>query len=307
MSHDDRKRRVPVKPTPSGPHIEQPLGLCYAETVTLTKLEDGCYHAGMLQVEERPVQTEEEPHPARPEVVSTWQGQAREQAVQRMFTAIARVYDLNNTLLSFGLHHRWKRRAASFVPMVEGGRAIDIGAGTADLALLIEPRMGKGGHVIASDLNHAMLVEGLKKIEARHLRSRIACLRANAEQLGFADHTFHAVTTGFCMRNVGNLMQACVEIRRVLRPGGRFVCLEFSRPVHGWLRTLYDWYSFRLLPWVGTRVASDRTGVYEYLPASIRSFPDQVRFSELLREAGFRHVEYRNLTGGIVAIHIATK
>ncbi len=224
-----------------------------------------------------------------------------------MFTAIARVYDLNNTVLSFGLHHRWKRITASYVPVVEGGTAIDIGAGTADLALLIEPRMGAGGLVIASDLNHAMLVEGLKKIGHQRLRHRIRCLEANAERLGFSDDSFDAVTTSFCMRNVGNLMHACMEIRRVLKPGGRFVCLEFSRPGKKWLLNLYDWYSFRLLPWIGTKVARDTTGVYKYLPASIRTFPDQERLSQLLREAGFRQVEYRNLTGGIVAIHVAEK
>ncbi len=224
-----------------------------------------------------------------------------------MFTAIAGVYDLNNTLLSFGLHHHWKRLTASYVPEVSQGRALDIGAGTADLALLVEPKMGQGGHVVASDLNYAMLAEGSRKVSKRGLRSRITCLQANAERLGFPDDTFHAVTTGFCMRNVGNLMQAFMEIRRVLRPGGRFVCLEFSRPVYGWLRRLYDWYSFRLLPWVGTKVAGDRTGVYEYLPASIRTFPEQERLAALLKEAGFRTVEYRNLTGGIVAIHVATK
>lgn len=245
--------------------------------------------------------------PAAAQAVSTWSGRAREQAVQRMFTAIAGVYDLNNTLLSFGLHHRWKQTAASYVPSTEGGCAIDIGAGTADLALLIEMKMGAGGRVIASDLNHAMLAEGLKKIGRRGLRGRIACIEANAEQLGFPDRTFDAVTTGFCMRNVGNLERAVAEIYRVLKPGGRFVCLEFSRPVYGWLRSLYDWYSFRLLPWIGTKVAHDTTGVYEYLPASIRTFPDQERLSRLLREAGFQRVEYRNLTGGIVAIHIATK
>ena len=195
-------------------------------------------------------------------------------------------------------------RIVRFAP---GTNVLDIGAGTADLALLIEPKMGEQGHVIASDLNHAMLAEGLRKVTGRGLRDRITCLQANAEQLGFPDETFHAVTTGFCMRNVGNLTQAFTEIRRVLRPGGRFVCLEFSRPAYGWLRGLYDWYSFRLLPWIGTKVARDRTGVYEYLPASIRTFPDQERLATLLREAGFRQVEYRNLTGGIVAIHVATK
>ena len=243
----------------------------------------------------------------QPKAVSTWSGQAREQAVQRMFTAIAGVYDLNNTLLSFGLHYRWKQIAASYVRPVEQGTALDVGAGTADLALLVEPRMGAQGRVIASDLNHAMLSEGLKKVAGKGLTGKISCLQASAEHLGFADNTFDAVTTGFCMRNVGNLPQAVGEIRRVMKPGGRFICLEFSRPVFGWLRTLYDWYSFTLLPWIGTKVARDTTGVYEYLPASIRTFPDQERLCEILHTAGFQHVEYRNLTGGIVAIHIATK
>lgn len=260
----------------------------------------------MLSVEES-VTPDQRQSSSAAHTISTWSGSAREQAVQRMFTAIARVYDLNNTLLSFGLHHRWKKITASYVPVTTAGRALDVGAGTADLALLIEPRMGENGLVVASDLNHAMLAEGQKKIAARALRRRITCLEANAEQLGFPDRTFDAVTTGFCMRNVGNLQQAFAEIHRVLRPGGRFVCLEFSRPVMGWLRSLYDWYSFRLLPWIGTKVARDTTGVYEYLPASIRTFPDQERLCEALRDAGFRQVEYHNLSGGIVAIHVAVK
>jgi demethylmenaquinone methyltransferase/2-methoxy-6-polyprenyl-1,4-benzoquinol methylase len=224
-----------------------------------------------------------------------------------MFTAIARSYDLNNSLLSFGLHHRWKRRAASYVPRTEGGRALDIGAGTGDLALLIESRMGERGYVAAADLNAAMLREGQRKLLRRGMQRHISCLRANAERLGFRDHSFDAVTTGFCMRNVGDLTAAFTEIRRVLKPGGRFICLEFSRPVRGWLLRLYDWYSFTLLPRIGTLVARDKTGVYQYLPASIRTFPDQERLRMLLRETGFRQVEYYNLSGGIVAIHVATK
>ena len=239
--------------------------------------------------------------------ISTWSGSAREQAVQRMFTAIAQVYDLNNTLLSFGLHYRWKKITASYVPPIQNGRALDVGAGTADLALLVEPRMGATGRVIASDLNYAMLAEGLKKIDDKGLSGKVTCLQANAEELGFGANTFDAVTTGFCMRNVGNLAQAVAEIRRVMKPGGTFVCLEFSRPVFRWLRALYDWYSFTLLPWIGTKVARDTTGVYTYLPASIRTFPDQERLCDILREAGFRDVSYRNLTGGIVAVHRAIK
>jgi demethylmenaquinone methyltransferase/2-methoxy-6-polyprenyl-1,4-benzoquinol methylase len=260
----------------------------------------------MLSVEES-VPNTQRPSDAEARTISTWSGEAREQAVQRMFTAIAGVYDLNNTLLSFGLHHRWKRLTASLVPLIERGTALDVGAGTADLALLLEPRMGAKGRVVASDLNRAMLAEGLKKVGAKGLAGKITCLQANAEHLGFVDDTFDAVTTGFCMRNVGNLAQAVGEIRRVLKPGGTFVCLEFSRPVFGWLRALYDWYSFTLLPWIGTKVARDKTGVYEYLPASIRTFPDQERLCQIMRDAGFREVCYRNLSGGIVAIHIATK
>lgn len=258
----------------------------------------------MVQVQEPSVRQDT---PAPPQAVSTWSGPAREQAVQRMFTSIASVYDLNNTLLSFGLHYRWKQIAASFVTPVEQGTALDVGAGTADLALLVEPRMGATGRVVASDLNYAMLAEGLKKVSDKHLTGKITCLQASAEHLGFTDNTFDAVTTGFCMRNVGNLPQAVREIRRVMKPGGRFICLEFSRPVFGWLRALYDWYSFKLLPWIGTKVARDKTGVYEYLPASIRTFPDQERLCRILREAGYSQVSYKNLSGGIVAIHIAVK
>lgn len=250
----------------------------------------------------------EQPAPdVQARAISRWSGSAREQAVQRMFTAIAGVYDLNNTLLSFGLHYRWKKITASFIPAIQDGVALDVGAGTADLALLLEPRMGRGGRVVASDLNYAMLAEGRKKVCGKGLTGRITCLQANAEHLGFDDNSFDAVTTGFCMRNVGDLAGAIGEIRRVMKPGGTFVCLEFSRPVFKWLRALYDWYSFTLLPWIGTTVARDRTGVYEYLPASIRTFPDQIRLCEILRDAGFRDISYKNLTGGIVAIHIATK
>lgn len=272
------------------------------------------------------------PLPAPPAgTVPDWSGKGKELAVQRMFTAIARWYDLNNSLLSFGLHHRWKRKAVAYLtaPIAGAGEvppgaaaaarswpggvsieprcALDIGAGTGDLALLLAPRLGAGGRVVAVDLNHAMLREGQEKIAGRGEAGRIACLRANAERLGFRDGSFDAVTTGFCVRNVSDLMGAFREIQRVLKPGGRFVCLEFSRPVRPWLQRLYDWYSFSLLPWIGTLVARDRTGVYRYLPASIRAFPDQEGLKARLLAAGFSRVDYQNLSGGIVAIHVAVK
>ena len=233
-------------------------------------------------------------------------GPQKEQAVQRMFSSIARYYDLNNSLLSLGLHHAWKRKAVSFLDP-HSRLVLDVGAGTADLALLTASRLGENARIVAADLNAPMLAIGLKKVRHAHRQKQIVCVQANAERLCVPDASFDAVTTGFCMRNVGDLTTAFREIIRVLKPGGRLICLEFSRPAAGWLRGLYNWYSFTLLPWIGTKVSGDNTGVYEYLPASIRAFPDQEGLAKLMREVGFGHVEYHNLSGGIVAIHVAVK
>ncbi|MEK6695476.1 MAG: class I SAM-dependent methyltransferase [Nitrospirota bacterium] len=233
-------------------------------------------------------------------------GRQKEQAVQRMFSSIARYYDLNNSLLSLGLHHAWKRQAVSFLDPNDR-IVLDVGAGTADLALLTAARLGEKARIVAADLNAPMLAIGLAKVRKSSLQHRIVCVQANAERLCVPDASFDAVTTGFCMRNVGDLATALREIIRTLKPGGRLICLEFSRPVAGWLRGLYDWYSFTLLPWLGTKVSGDQTGVYEYLPASIRAFPDQEGLARLMRDVGFTRVEYRNLSGGIVAIHVAIK
>ena len=233
-------------------------------------------------------------------------GLQKEQAVQRMFSSIARYYDLNNSLLSLGLHHKWKREAVGFVPF--GSKFIlDIGAGTGDLALLTANRLSPNGRIIAADLNHPMLAVGARKIQRARLERQILCVQANADRISAGDGTFDAVTTGFCLRNVGDLAAALREIARTLRPGGRLICLEFSRPPARWLRRLYDWYSFTVLPWIGTKVSGDTTGVYQYLPASIRTFPDQEGLAEEMRKAGCGCVEYHNLTGGIVAIHVAVK
>ena len=233
-------------------------------------------------------------------------GPQKEQAVQRMFSSIARYYDLNNTLLSLGLHHSWKRQAVSFIDP-SSRLILDVGAGTADLALLTASRLGEKAWIVAADLNRPMLAIGVEKVRRARSQRQIVCVQANAEHLSVPDATFDAVTTGFCLRNVGGLSQALQETRRVLKPGGRLICLEFSHPVSSWLNRLYDWYSFTLLPWIGTKVSGDTTGVYQYLPASIRTFPDQEGLARLLREVGFGHVEYSNLSGGIVAIHVAVK
>lgn len=230
----------------------------------------------------------------------------KEKAVQKMFSSIARFYDLNNTLLSFGLHHRWKVRTIQAAALRPGEQVADIGAGTADLSILAAHAVGEKGAVVAIDLNEPMLQIGRRKLSARRLR-RTLCLLGNAERLPLPDRSVEAVLTGFCMRNVSDLDQALREIHRILKPGGRMACLEFSTPPGPTLRKLYDLYSFTLLPKIGTWVSKDPTGVYTYLPESIRKFPDQEGFKKRMEGAGFVQVTYENLTGGIVAIHMGRK
>jgi demethylmenaquinone methyltransferase / 2-methoxy-6-polyprenyl-1,4-benzoquinol methylase len=247
----------------------------------------------------------------------------KEKTVQRMFSSIAHRYDLNNSLLSLGRHHAWKQRAVDLAQMQRGMNALDLCSGTADLAILLAKRAclpyqksaalsvpqtgrteARPGRVIAVDLNEQMLTFGKRKIEEQDLSQQVLCLRGHAEQLHFKDQSFDLVTVAFGIRNLDNISGAFAEICRVLKPGGRVICLEFSKPLSRWLRGVYDLYSFRLLPFLGTVVSRDKTGVYWYLPASIRNFPDQDRLKEIMLAAGFRKVEYTNLTGGIVAIHV---
>lgn len=230
----------------------------------------------------------------------------KERAVQSMFTSIAHRYDLNNTLLSMGLHHSWKRLAVDLARVNPGDCVLDLCTGTGDLALVLSDKVGSSGRVFGVDLNKRMLEVGRGKI-GKIQKSNITLLSGNAENLQFGGEVFSALTVAFGIRNVTHVPGALQEMYRVLKPGGRAVCLEFSRPVFGPLRSLYNFYSFRLLPHIGRLVARDQTGVYDYLPASIRAFPDQESFRDLFLKAGFSEVTYRNLSGGIVAIHVALK
>ncbi|MFQ5779265.1 MAG: class I SAM-dependent methyltransferase [Nitrospiria bacterium] len=233
-------------------------------------------------------------------------GAEKEKAVQEMFSSIARFYDLNNSLLSLGRHHRWKRRTVQLLGLQRGEKVIDVGAGTADLSILAADVVGEKGIVVASDLNEPMLRIGQKKISIQR-SNRVFCLLGNAERLPFPDAAFDAALTGFCIRNLSNLNQGLREIYRVLKPGGRMACLDFSRPIRPFFRKLYDFYSFTLLPKIGQWVSKDSTGVYQYLPDSIRRFPDQEGLRTRIEAVGFKGVTYENLTGGIVAIHLGRK
>lgn len=224
-----------------------------------------------------------------------------------MFSAIARWYDLNNTVLSLGLHHAWKRQAVALTQAKAGNTVLDLCAGTCDLAILLGDTVRPIGRVTACDLNAEMLEIGRRKVAKRGYGDRITCVLGNAESLQFESNTFDALTVAFGLRNVTHLDQALAEMYRVLRPGGRAVCLEFSQPTSAAFRKAYDFYSFTLLPRIGTWIARDRTGVYQYLPDSIRNFPAQERFAAMWRETGFHGVRYVNRSGGIVAIHVGVK
>jgi demethylmenaquinone methyltransferase/2-methoxy-6-polyprenyl-1,4-benzoquinol methylase len=231
----------------------------------------------------------------------------KEKNVQEMFSSIAGKYDLNNTLLSLGIHYFWKHKVVQTARIPEKGVLLDLASGTGDIAIQLA-RQGKNGvKIISSDLNLEMLKVGNDKIRKKGLSDRILPVQGNAEKMQFKDGSFDLVTVGFGVRNFNNLQAGLREIFRILKPGGQFICLEFSKPQHWFWRKLYDFYSFIFLPKIGQWISKDRTGVYQYLPDSIRKFPDQELFKMMMVQEGFKETTYRNLTGGIVAIHSGTK
>jgi demethylmenaquinone methyltransferase / 2-methoxy-6-polyprenyl-1,4-benzoquinol methylase len=228
------------------------------------------------------------------------------QYVRRMFGAIAPRYDLANTVISAGLHGRWKRITARLVQVPPGGQAVDICCGTGDLAFLLARRVGPRGRVWGVDFSSEMLRVARRRAKEAGLDAVCRFALADAEALPFHDLTFHAATVGFGIRNVIHPSVMLQEIRRVLRPGGRLGVLEFGRPESDVLRQLYDMYSFTVMPWVG-RVVSRHTDAYCYLPTSIRTWPDQEAFAAVLVEAGFGQVHYQNLCTGIAAVHVGIR
>jgi demethylmenaquinone methyltransferase / 2-methoxy-6-polyprenyl-1,4-benzoquinol methylase len=234
------------------------------------------------------------------------QPQQKTAAVKRHFDRVASRYDLMNTVLSFGLHHLWKRRAVSLLSLLPGERLADLCGGTGDLALLAARRVGPRGAVVLYDLNRAMMQAGLPKIVRAGLSERLWLVEGDAEGLALADNSLDAIMVGFGVRNLARLDAGLREMHRVLRPGGRLVILEFSRPTHALMRWLYDLYSFGVMPYVGQLLAGSREA-YEYLITSIRQFPLPEELAGILRGVGFAQVAYYPLTDGIAMIHRAVK
>ncbi len=228
--------------------------------------------------------------------------QDKERLVRGVFDRVARRYDLMNDLMSGGLHRLWKDSLIDSLRPRPGMHLLDVAGGTGDLAFRFLER-APGARVTVCDINAAMLAVGRDRACDRGLVGAIEWIAGNAEALPLPPRSVDAYTIAFGLRNVTRRDAALAEARRVLKPGGRFLCLEFSHVAVPLLGRIYDAYSFRVVPWIGQRVAGDREA-YRYLVESIRRFPDQDELAGQIRAAGFDRVAYRNMSGGIVAIHM---
>ena len=222
--------------------------------------------------------------------------------VSAVFDSVAGRYDLMNDLMSGGMHRLWKRFALARARVRPGERALDLATGSGDLAAGLARGLGERGHLVASDINARMLERGRDRLTDAGFAGRVGFVQADAQCLPFPDRHFHCVTIGFGLRNVTDQARALAEMARVLRPGGRLVVLEFSRPAGAGFRRLYDTYSFTVLPRLGEWVAGDADS-YRYLAESIRMHPDQATLAGMMADAGLVHCRWNNLTGGVVAVH----
>jgi demethylmenaquinone methyltransferase / 2-methoxy-6-polyprenyl-1,4-benzoquinol methylase len=226
--------------------------------------------------------------------------------VLRHFNSIAVKYDFMNTILSLGFHYLWKRLSVKALGLRPAERVIDVCGGTADLSILAARAVGPKGRVVLVDINRAMMEGGRPKVARAGLADRVSFVQGDAEGMALTDSGFDAVMVGFGIRNVTNMDKGLSEMHRVLRPGGRMMCLEFSLPTSFWFRPLYDFYSFVLMPLAGKILTGNRDA-YLYLPESIRKFPSPDAFAAMMTHAGFSRVTYQRLTMGIAVIYLGMK
>ncbi len=232
----------------------------------------------------------------------TIEKQDKEKMVASVFHSVAAKYDIMNDLMSFGVHRLWKRFTIDASAVRPGNKVLDLAGGTGDLTKKFSEIVGENGQVVLADINDSMIKVGREKLHNQGYVGNIEYVQANAEALPFADNTFDLVTIAFGLRNVTNKENALASIFRVLKPGGRLLVLEFSKPQQEWLNKAYDFYSFNILPTMGQVIANDKDS-YQYLSESIRMHPDQDTLKGMMETVGFEQVTYSNLTGGIVALH----
>lgn len=222
--------------------------------------------------------------------------------VAEVFRSVAPKYDLMNDLMSLGMHRLWKKFTINQAALRPGHRLLDVASGTGDLAKAFSKVVGPTGKVVMTDINEAMLQVGRDRLIDAGIIGNVECVLADAEQLPFANDDFDCVTIAFGLRNVTNKLNALKSMYRVLKPGGKLLVLEFSKPPSPLLSKLYDAYSFNIIPKMGQLVTNDKDS-YQYLVESIRMHPDQETLKAMMQEAGFESVNYFNLNGGIVALH----
>ncbi len=226
--------------------------------------------------------------------------------VAGVFHSVAAKYDVMNDLMSAGIHRIWKRFTIEISGVRPGNQVLDIAGGTGDLAAKFSKIVGSEGRVVLADINDSMLKVGRDKLTDLGIVGNIEYTQANAEALPFPDNTFDCITIAFGLRNVTDKDKALRSMLRVLKPGGRLLVLEFSKPENEVLNKVYDSYSFNLLPKIGKLITDDEDS-YRYLAESIRMHPDQETLKSMMEDAGFARCEYHNMTGGIVAVHKGLK
>jgi len=222
--------------------------------------------------------------------------------VADVFHSVAAKYDLMNDLMSFGIHRIWKRFTIDSSGVRRGQRVLDLAGGTGDLTAKFSRLVGETGEVVLADINSSMLKVGRDKLRNKGIIGNVNYVQANAEALPFPDNYFDCITIAFGLRNVTEKEKALASMFRVLKPGGRLLVLEFSKPQFEPLSKAYDAYSFHILPRIGEMVAKD-AGSFRYLAESIRMHPDQETLKQMMNDVGFENTTYHNLTGGIVALH----
>ncbi|MFQ1041005.1 bifunctional demethylmenaquinone methyltransferase/2-methoxy-6-polyprenyl-1,4-benzoquinol methylase UbiE [Gilliamella sp. CG16] len=226
--------------------------------------------------------------------------------VADVFHSVADKYDVMNDLMSFGIHRIWKKITIEYSSVRKGQKVLDLAGGTGDLTAKFSQLVGDEGLVVLADINESMLKVGREKLRDKGLFKNIEYVQANAEELPFADNFFDCITISFGLRNVTDKNKALQSMWRVLKPGGRLLILEFSKPQYPILNKAYDLYSFTMLPLMGKVIANDADS-YRYLAESIRMHPDQKTLKKMMEDAGFVDVKYHNMTGGIVALHTGFK
>jgi len=230
----------------------------------------------------------------------------KKRLVREQFDPIAATYDRADAVLSAGLDERWRKKGIGLLRLRKGDRVLDLCGGTGDFALLAAARTGEQGRVVIYDFNRRMMEAGRRKIKRSPRGRNILCVQGDAESISFPDESFEAVTLGFGLRNFVHQELGLKEIHRVLKPGGRVLVLEFSLPVRWGLRSLYHFYSFRVMPIVA-RIVSGTAGPYRYLAESIRVFPPPEEVAGLIARSGFQDVRWQRVAQGLATLYTATK